>query len=169
MLTDAELLSLPESIRAKVEAVALRLNSADARIRNLEDKIRLLLILKYGPSSEKLKDAQLDLLESEPGVTPREVEQEAARPEGEKQAAEKINRRRPQRGAFTLPADLQRSKEAGPNIAAILSVVETCHRLKISVREYLLDVLPKLATGKTADAASLTPIAWKAARSQPGK
>jgi transposase len=58
------------------------------------------------------------------------------------------------------------SKEAGPRIAAILSIVETCHRLKIPVREYLLDVLPKLAAGTQADVAALTPEAWAVARSQ---
>ena len=34
------------------------------------------------------------------------------------------------------------SVEAGPKVAAILSVVETCKRLGIPVREYLADVLP---------------------------
>ena len=56
------------------------------------------------------------------------------------------------------------SKQAGPNIAAILSVIETCHRLKISARDYLLDVLPKLSNGLAIDAAALTPMAWQAAR-----
>jgi transposase len=56
------------------------------------------------------------------------------------------------------------SKEAGPNIAAILSVIETCHRLKISAREYLLDVLPRLANGTTTEVPSLAPKAWAAAR-----
>jgi transposase len=56
------------------------------------------------------------------------------------------------------------SKEAGPNIAAILSVIETCHRLKISAREYLLEVLPRLANETTSQVPSLTPIAWAAAR-----
>jgi hypothetical protein len=52
------------------------------------------------------------------------------------------------------------SKEAGPRIAAILSVVETCQRNRVSVREYLFDVLPRLAGGQQADVASLTPQAW---------
>lgn len=56
------------------------------------------------------------------------------------------------------------SKQAGPNIAAILSVIETCHRLKIPTREYLLDVLPQLANGTTTEVPSLTPKAWAAAR-----
>jgi len=37
------------------------------------------------------------------------------------------------------------SQQAGPKIAAILSVVENCRRLKLSVREYLADILPGLA------------------------
>jgi len=57
------------------------------------------------------------------------------------------------------------SEEAGPNMAAIISVIETCHRLNIPVREYLLDVLPKLQHGKASEAANHTPAAWKAARS----
>ena len=36
------------------------------------------------------------------------------------------------------------SKEAGPRVAAIISVVETCRRLKIPVRDYLGSVLPGL-------------------------
>lgn len=56
------------------------------------------------------------------------------------------------------------SKEAGPRIAAILSIVETCHRLDIPLRVYLLDVLPRLSTGKSAEVIELTPQAWAAAR-----
>jgi transposase len=36
------------------------------------------------------------------------------------------------------------SQEAGPKIAAILSVMETSKRLQINLRKYLNDVLPKL-------------------------
>jgi hypothetical protein len=36
------------------------------------------------------------------------------------------------------------SQEAGPKIAAILSIMETCKRLQINLRKYLNDVLPKL-------------------------
>ena len=58
------------------------------------------------------------------------------------------------------------SKEAGPRIAAILSVMETCRRCAVPVREYLLDVLPRLASGKATDVTSLTPQAWAASRTQ---
>jgi hypothetical protein len=53
------------------------------------------------------------------------------------------------------------SVDAGPRVAAILSVVETCRRLEIPVREYLADVLPGLADRKVAEVAALTPMAWK--------
>ena len=37
------------------------------------------------------------------------------------------------------------SQEAGPKIAAILSILETCRRLQIPARKYLAAVLPGLA------------------------
>jgi transposase len=45
----------------------------------LEERLRLLRIEKYGPGSEKLFDAQLELLELEPGVSSAEVEAESER------------------------------------------------------------------------------------------
>jgi hypothetical protein len=57
------------------------------------------------------------------------------------------------------------SVDAGPRVAAILSVVETCRRLEIPVREYLADVLPGLADRKASEVAALTPMAWKRSRS----
>jgi hypothetical protein len=58
------------------------------------------------------------------------------------------------------------SEEAGPRVAVILSLVETCRRLKIDPQEYLLDVLPGLSERPTRDLPRLTPAAWKAARRQ---
>lgn len=55
------------------------------------------------------------------------------------------------------------SQEAGPKIAAIASIVETCRRLDINLRKYLKDVLPKLGDWPANRAAELTPTAWKAA------
>jgi transposase len=57
------------------------------------------------------------------------------------------------------------SVDAGPRGAAILSVVETCRRLDIPVRKYLIDVLPGLADRKASHVAELTPVAWKLRRS----
>ncbi len=54
------------------------------------------------------------------------------------------------------------SEQAGPKIAAIVSIIETCRRLDINVREYLLDVLPGLSERPQSDLPELTPLAWKA-------
>lgn len=57
------------------------------------------------------------------------------------------------------------SEGAGKNVAAILSVFETCRRLDIDVRAYLTEVLPKLPEWPINRVAELSPMAWKAARS----
>jgi hypothetical protein len=54
-------------------------------------------------------------------------------------------------------------EKAGPKIAAILSVFETCKRLKINIRAYLTDVLPKLGNWLRPRVAELTPLCWAAA------
>jgi transposase len=56
-----------------------RLKFAEYKIRVLEEKLRLARIEKYGPGSEKLSDAQLELLELEPGVSSAEVKAESER------------------------------------------------------------------------------------------
>ena len=56
------------------------------------------------------------------------------------------------------------SPTAGPRIAAILSVIESCRRLGISARKYLGDVLPGLADLSIQRVAERTPLAWKTAR-----
>jgi len=57
------------------------------------------------------------------------------------------------------------SPQAGPKVAAILSIVESCRRLKVPVRDYLADILPGLADTSIQRLAELTPAAW-AARNQ---
>jgi transposase len=57
------------------------------------------------------------------------------------------------------------SQKAGPKVAAILSIVETCRRMKIPIRDYLAAVLPGIADVSIQRLASLTPAAW-AARQQ---
>src|SRR5258706_1778975 len=52
------------------------------------------------------------------------------------------------------------SQQAGPKVAAILSVVETCRRIDIPVRDYLAAVLPDLADTPMHRLAELTPAAW---------
>jgi transposase len=52
------------------------------------------------------------------------------------------------------------SQQAGPKVAAILSIVETCRRINIPVRDYLTAVLPGLANSPIQRLAQLTPTAW---------
>lgn len=58
------------------------------------------------------------------------------------------------------------SPQAGPKVAAILSVVETCRRLKLPVRDYLAAVLPGLADIPIRCLPDLTPAVWVAGHSQ---
>jgi transposase len=52
---------------------------AELRIQQLEELLRLERIRKYGPASEKLSSAQLELLEGEPAVSAAEVQAESER------------------------------------------------------------------------------------------
>ena len=49
---------------------------------------------------------------------------------------------------------------AGPKVAAILSVVESCRRMKLPVRDYLAAVLPGFADLPIRRLPELTPTAW---------
>jgi transposase len=51
---------------------------------------------------------------------------------------------------------------AGPKVAAIFSVVESCRRLQVSVRDYFPTVLPRLADLPIRYLPDLTPAAWVA-------
>ena len=57
------------------------------------------------------------------------------------------------------------SPQAGPKVAAILSVVESCRRLKLPVRDYLAAVLPGFADLPIQRLPDLTPAAWVAQHS----
>jgi hypothetical protein len=56
-------------LQNSVVAYQNKLQYAELKIRVLEERLRLVRIAKYGPGSEKLSDAQLELLELEPGVS----------------------------------------------------------------------------------------------------
>jgi transposase len=56
------------------------------------------------------------------------------------------------------------SAQSGPKVAAILSVVESCRRLGIPVKNYLLAVLPGMAQRTLSQLALLTPARWAASR-----
>lgn len=98
--------SSPERSEADENVVLKRaLALAHLQIQDLKGQLRLALIKKYGPGSETLSDAQLNLLQLEPGVSNVEVRAESAReplPESAK------NQRRKHPGRQELPAGLPR-------------------------------------------------------------
>jgi transposase len=56
------------------------------------------------------------------------------------------------------------SAKAGSKVAAILSIVESCRRLRVPLKEYLLAVLPGLDRRKLSEVAELTPSRWATTR-----
>ena len=84
-----------------------RLKFAEYKIRVLEERLRLLRIEKYGLGSEKLSDAQLELLELEPGVSGAEVEAETQR----EQLELPLKKARKHPGRQQLPAELPRVEQ----------------------------------------------------------
>lgn len=56
------------------------------------------------------------------------------------------------------------SARSGPKVAAILSVVESCRRLGLPVKRYLLAVLPGMARRNLSDLTHLTPARWAPSR-----
>lgn len=52
------------------------------------------------------------------------------------------------------------SEKAGPKVAAILSVVESCRRLGLNARQYLTSILPGMANRSVQLVSSLTPASW---------
>jgi transposase len=57
------------------------------------------------------------------------------------------------------------SAQAGPKVAAIVSVLESCRRLGAPLKDYLMDVLPGMHRRKLSEAAQLTPARWFASHS----
>jgi transposase len=92
-------------LKQQLQSAELKLQWAELKIRVLEERLRLQRIQKYGPGSEKLSDAQLALLELEPGVSQVEVQAESER---EPWAAPTRKPHRPHPGRQELPAELPR-------------------------------------------------------------
>ena len=80
------------------------------RREQIEEALRKERIGKYGPSSERLSNLQLQLLEEEPGVTAEEVEAEAARARIA-EPSEQRDRRKAHPGRQRLPEKLPRVEE----------------------------------------------------------
>jgi transposase len=72
-------IDLIEQLKQKLDSTEQRLQFAELKILVLEERLRQQRIAKYGPGSEKLSDAQMELLELEPGVSSTEVEAESQR------------------------------------------------------------------------------------------
>jgi hypothetical protein len=58
------------------------------------------------------------------------------------------------------PSNPAATSQPAPKVAAIVSVVESCRRLKLPLREYLAAVLPGLAETSVQRLPELTPSAW---------
>lgn len=100
----------PRSEAEQIELLTKKLQWAEWKIRALEERLRLELIKKYGPKGEKLSDAQMQLLELEPGVSAEEVQAESQRePLPQASPVTAINRKSGKHpGRQELPADLPR-------------------------------------------------------------
>ena len=69
----------PRSEAEQIVLLTKELEWSRLKIQALEECLRLELIHRYGPKSEKLSDNQLQLLDLEPGVSAEEVEAESRR------------------------------------------------------------------------------------------
>jgi transposase len=105
LLTVSYLVSTPLSETEQIIQLQKKLAWAELKIQVLEAQLRLQRIKKYGPGSEKLSDAQLSLLELEPGVSNVEVQAESVR---EPLPASTNRKPRPHPGRQELPATLAR-------------------------------------------------------------
>ena len=92
-------------LKEQVASQNKELEYARLKIQVLEERLRLVRIQKYGPSSEKLSNLQLELLEQEPGVSQEEVVVESER-KAPPPVTERKKRKHP--GRQTLPANLPR-------------------------------------------------------------
>ena len=98
---------IPLSEAEQIVELQKELAWAKLKIQVLEERLRLERIRKYGPGSEKLSDAQLQLLDLEPGVSHAEVQAESQR-ESLPPSPEKPPKRRKHPGRQELPAGLAR-------------------------------------------------------------
>jgi hypothetical protein len=96
-----------DQLRGSLSIDQERLKFAEYKIRVLEERLRLVRIEKYGPGSERLSDAQLELLELEPGVSSAEIEAESERA----QLKLPLRTARQHPGRQELPADLPRTEQ----------------------------------------------------------
>jgi transposase len=99
-----------DRLNASIDLAQQRRERLERENHLLRELRRLALLKKYGPGSEHLSDAQLELLEVEPGVNTAEVEAEACR----EPVAAAAKPGRPHPGRQTLPAHLPRVEKIIP-------------------------------------------------------
>jgi transposase len=104
--------SSPLTEAEQIKQLKQQLEWAELKIKALEERLRLQLIAKYGPASEKLNDAQLELLELEPGVSNVEIQAESERQPEPSESKQPVKRKHP--GRQQLPADLPRREKIVP-------------------------------------------------------
>lgn len=173
---------------ARIAELERQLHWAQLKIQVLEEELRQRRIQQLGPKSETLSNLQLALLtEEEPSTTRDEVEGEARRerltrtPPRERDSpgvpgaaarvvAEELSNNLAENSM--RPVALGRknwlhvgSAQAGPKVAAILSVVESCRQLGVPVKKYLSAILPGLCRRKLPEVRLLTPSRWATSRS----
>ena len=112
--SDSSDAALIEQLKQKLGTSEQRLQFAELKIQLLEERLRQMLINKYGASSEKLSGVQLQLLELEPGVSSDEVQEESERealPPPSKDQQAQPDRKQKHPGRQTLPAHLPRAEK----------------------------------------------------------
>jgi transposase len=124
----AEVAALKQLLQKERQEFQRELAWAKLKNEALEARLRKLLLAKYGPSSEKLSDDQLRLLELEPGVSSEEVERESARSQEELQHRPKRERKaKPHLGRQKLPENLPRVEEI-VEVPAAQCVCDACQK-----------------------------------------
>lgn len=134
---------------ALIEQLRNQLQFAELKIRVLEERLRLVRIEKYGKGAEKLSDAQLELLELEPGVSNLEVEAESQRGRVPRSAGQRSGGKHP--GRQSLPAHLPRvervlectpEQEACPICGTETVVIgyDESERLDVEPAKYFVEV-----------------------------
>jgi transposase len=172
-MVNADMSSPPRNEAEEIIRLKKQLEWANLKILALEEQLRLERIRKYGAKSEKLSDAQLELLEAEPGVSTAEVEAESTReplpPSAPRATGDSGRRRHP--GRQTLPAGLPRVERiiactpeqcACANCGRETSVIgyEESEHLDVEPARYFVSVVKreKRACHECAQGVSAAPV-----------
>jgi transposase len=111
---------LPAELLSAVDKKLQHLAYAELKIQALEAALRAERIKKYGPKSDTLPSAQLNLLEAEPGVSAEEIAAEAGREPIDKVERKASDKKKQHPGRQQLPASLPRIERV------IACTVEQC-------------------------------------------